>query len=166
MNEFTIIEQIQRSRVEPVWTEALRVVTALNQINVVPCLLGSLAVAAVSGLVTDPSDVDFQVRTETMAHFDVIDGLMTGLGYRLIDAYEHEYGLGDVRVAFASVETLEAYAGVDFRQLERVTIAEVQFNLPNLSQLQSIYQASVKDDWRKRKPKDVWLLQELSSMAR
>ena len=162
------IQNANDAREDHLLAAFLDIAQALNSYHIFPYLLGSFGVQLLCGFALNPDDIDIQLRAGDFADFERIKAVMTGLGYVLTDAHEHKFAKGSVQVGFASVETLKAYADVDYWELQRVrlvtdeekTATEIFF-MPNRAQFIKIYQAAVKDSWRAGKAKDRLILELL-----
>lgn len=138
--------------------EFLEIAKGLNQIGIVPLLMGSLGLELVTGRDWQAGDIDIHVHgdergweapdEERIFDFDKIQCLMKDLGYLLVDLHEHEFQKGDLSVEFAAMETLESFSGVPISELSKQDIDGISFLLPTPQQFLAIYQASSKDSYR------------------
>ncbi|WP_225048648.1 hypothetical protein [Lacticaseibacillus kribbianus] len=137
----------------------------LNRVGITPYLLGSLAAERVLGRDFAPHDLDWQLRSADLHAWRRVTAVMVGAGYHLVDPHEHAFRMGKTLVAFGDVETLPAYAGVDYRTFTRVTAGGATLWLLTGAQLAAVYAASVHDDWRAGKAKDRALWAALTTEA-
>ena len=70
-------------------------------------------------------------------------------GFHLIDEHEHEFSNGFNVVAFASIESLESFAGIDISFIPLIEDNGVKYLLLNLSDYLKVYEASSLDGYRK-----------------
>ncbi len=81
--------------------------------------------------------------------WDNIIELMSNAGYTLRDLREHEFEKSDLRVAFAAIESLASFAGVDLKQIPVIKEDSVRYYLLSLHDYLKVYKASAKDGYRK-----------------
>lgn len=130
----------------------------LNQLGIVPTLMGSLGLEFVSGQDWMPSDIDIHVPGDPRGweapdelridDWDRILMTMGELGYELIDLHEHEFCKDDIRVEFGTIDSLDEFAGVAEADLALIRQDGIVFRVPDLQQFLSIYEASSKDSYR------------------
>lgn len=158
----TFIKSASLARYDYLLTAFLTISQKLNAHDIIPYLMGSIAVQLVTGFSTNPDDIDIQLRLSDFVQFERLSVLMEELGYHLIDLHEHKFEKGNIHVGFANIETLGSYANVDFTALSKSELGE--FYLPNLQQNIKIYEAAIHDGWRKGKHKDKLILEKLKAL--
>lgn len=70
-------------------------------------------------------------------------------GYALYDAHEHAFEKNGVSMAFASIESLTPFAGVDIKNIPIIEENGVRYLLLDLWDYLKVYTASLKDGYRK-----------------
>ena len=97
------------------YSEFLHIAALLNgKLSVCPLLYGSLGLE--QRLCTDlhADDIDVLIPEKYLHdEWHTLISLMDADGYRLADEHEHAFDNGSVTVAFASIEDLVPFAGID-----------------------------------------------------
>ncbi|MFA9493493.1 phosphoribosylanthranilate isomerase [Streptococcus sp. E17BB] len=137
------------------YQEFLTIARELNQIGIVPLLMGSVGLEQVTGRDWQSRDLDIHVPSDLRGweapdegriyRFDELNAIMERLGYQLVDRHEHEFQKTGKSVEFGGLHSLPNFAGVD---LEEVEDEGVHYYLPNVEQYLKIYLASSKDSYR------------------
>ncbi len=140
------------------YQEFLRIARELNQIGIVPLLMGSVGLEVRTGQSWSARDLDIHVPSDPRGweapdedriyRFDELNAIMEKLGYHLVDRHEHEFQKDGCSVEFGGLHSLPSFAGVELEDLEEVADESVHYYLPNLEQYLKIYQASSKDSYR------------------
>lgn len=140
------------------YQEFLTIARELNQIGIVPLLMGSVGLEVRTGEDWQAGDLDIHVPSDPRGweapdegriyRFDELNAIMEKLGYHLIDRHEHEFQKDGCSVEFGGLHSLPSFAGVELEDLEKVEDEGVHYYLPNLEQYLNIYQASSKDSYR------------------
>ena len=133
------------------YDEFLSVAARIDEaLRVTPLLFGSLGLKRRLGADLRPDDIDVLLpeRCLTTGWRRLID-VMAGAGYALVDEKEHEFARGPFRVAFASIESLGPFAGVDIDRIPTVRDRGVDFLLMELADYLKVYEASSKDGYRR-----------------
>lgn len=140
------------------YQEFLVIARELNQIGIVPLLMGSVGLEVRTGEDWQAGDLDIHVPSDPRGweapdegriyRFDELNAIMEKLGYHLIDRHEHEFQKDGCSVEFGGLHSLPSFAGVELEDLEEVEDEGVHYYLPNLEQYLNIYQASSKDSYR------------------
>lgn len=130
----------------------------INEIGIVPTLMGSLGLEYVSKVDWDPKDIDIHVPGDPRGwaapdelriyDWDKIVMVMNELGYALTDVHEHEFRKKDIRVGYGSIDSLYDFAGIHESDIELAPSETVKFRVPDLKQFLDIYKASSKDSYR------------------
>ena len=136
----------------------LQIARAFNtSLNVTPLLFGSLGLEQRLGIDLHADDIDILVP-EYYLHdgWQSLMRLMEQLGYELYDLHEHAFQNGDCSAAFAAIEGLTPFAGVNIAQIPTMTDGGTAYLLLELSDYQKVYEASSKDGYRvnKKEKKD------------
>lgn len=129
----------------------LHIAGLLNeQLSVTPLLYGSLGLERRLSADMNADDIDVLIPEKCLHDgWHRLVSLMEADGYCLIDEHEHEFRKGDVSVAYASLEDLTPFAGVDISALPVTEDAGVRFLLLDLPDYLKVYTASSKDGYRK-----------------
>ncbi len=128
--------------------------SACAQINeefqVYPLLFGSLGLEQRLGISLNSDDIDV-LLPERFLHADwqKMITMMKKLGYKLQDEEEHEFVKGDFRIAFASIENLEPFAGINLNGIPLISENGASYLLLELEDYLKVYKASSNDGYRK-----------------
>ena len=128
--------------------------SAAAQINktfqVSPLLFGSLGLERRLGISLNSDDIDVLLPERLLtADWQQLTAMMEKLSYTLQDEEEHEFVKGDFRMAFASIENLEPFAGVALNAIPLITDQGTSYCLLELPDYLRVYEASSKDGYRK-----------------
>ena len=127
------------------------------QLNVKPLLFGSLGLERRLRADLNADDIDV-LLPEHYLHDGWVElcSLMESLGYELYDLHEHAFVKEACSVAFASIEGLAPFAGVDIATIPTVSDSGAEYLLLGLPDYQKVYKASSKDGYRvnKKEKKD------------
>ena len=128
--------------------------SAAAQINktfrVSPLLFGSLGLERRLGISLNSDDIDVLLPERLLkADWQRLIAMMEDLSYTLQGEEEHEFVKGDFRIAFASIENLEPFAGVDLNAIPLITDQGASYCLLELPDYLRVYEASSKDGYRK-----------------
>ncbi|MGT2846695.1 hypothetical protein [Streptococcus massiliensis] len=139
-------------------TEFLTITRELNKIGITPLLMGSLGLEQVTQKDWQVCDIDIHVPSDPrgweapddqrIVQFDKIEALMQKLGYELYDLHEHAFQKGNFDVQFGGIDSLESFAGVSPKDLQRKQAEGANYLLPTASQFLKIYRASSQDSYR------------------
>ncbi len=95
-------------------------------------------------------DIDILIPEKLLSDdWKMIEDLMNSEHYALFNAEEHEFVKSNVHIAYAAIESLVSFAGVDISAIPIVTDVGIQYYLLELSDYLKVYQASSKDGYRK-----------------
>lgn len=138
--------------------EFIEICIKLNEVDIIPTLMGSLGFELVTKEDWKPSDIDIHVPGDPRGwevpddlriyDWDKICKIMTELEYKLIDLHEHEFKKEGVSVEFGTINSLENFAGIRENDIQILELDGAKFRLPNLQQYLGIYKASSKDSYR------------------
>ena len=131
------------------YKEFLKIAEKLNNIGIVPLLFGSLGLERKLNTPLNPDDIDILVFDLEKNWPDVVR-LMEEEGYELYDLHEHAFRK-DFSVAFASLESLEEFAGVNIRKIPIFTEGSIKHYLLDAENYLKVYKASLKDSYRQNK---------------
>ena len=128
--------------------------SAAAQINktfrVSPLLFGSLGLERRLGISLNSDDIDVLLPERLLTDdWQRLIAMMEKLSYTLQDEEEHEFVKGDFRMAFASIENLEPFAGVDLNTIPLIADQGASYYLLELADYLRVYEASSKDGYRK-----------------
>ena len=141
--------------------EFIRIAKKLNDIDIIPLLMGSVGLEVITEKSWDAQDLDihvpgdkrgWEVPPELSIHnWNDIIKIMHSMEYNLIDLHEHEFSKEGLSVEFGIIDTLPNFAGVQLEDLEMHENGEVKYYLLNLKQYLCVYEASSKDSYRAEK---------------
>lgn len=131
--------------------EFLNTARVLNEkLDMVPLLYGSLGLEKRLHTDLNADDIDVLIPEVFLNdRWESIVGIMTENGYALYDPQEHAFEKNGVSMAFASIEDLISFAGVDIENIPRVEESGIRYLLLDLSDYLKVYTASLKDGYRK-----------------
>ena len=129
----------------------LDVAALLNtQLGAMPLLFGSLGLERRLGVPLAPDDIDVLLPEKWLTvDWRRTAALMGSMGYGLVDEHEHEFAKGDLRIAFAAIESLEPFAGVNMSGIPLVRDQGAEYLLLTLPDYLKVYEASSRDGYRK-----------------
>ena len=131
--------------------EFLNIARIFNEkLNVVPLLFGSLGLE--QRLHTDLNADDIDILIPEIFLNDKLNSvvdIMSEIGYSLYDIHEHAFEKNGLTAAFASIESLIPFAGVDTDNIPVIESADVRYLLLDLQDYLKVYTASSEDGYRK-----------------
>lgn len=129
----------------------LHIAKALNEnLNVVPLLFGSLGLEQRLGTNLNADDIDVLIPEKFLnGGWGSIVTVMSENGYTLYDVHEHAFEKNGSSVAFASIESLTPFAGVDVEKIPVIEESGTRYMLLDLQDYLKVYTASLKDGYRK-----------------
>lgn len=117
-----------------------------------PLLFGSLGLEQRLHTNLHAEDIDVLIPEVFLNEkWDCIVFLMGENGYVLYDLHEHAFEKSGVSVAFASIESLIPFAGVNPAGIPVVEEEGVRYSLLSLQDYLKVYTASAKDGYRQNK---------------
>ena len=133
--------------------EFLQIAALLNeQLQIVPLLFGSLGLEQRLQIDLNADDIDVLIPEVFLnEEWDRLVSVMNEQGYVLYDRHEHAFEKAGLSVAFASIESLAPFAGVDVGKIPVVEEAGVRYYLLDLQDYLKVYTESAKDGYRKDK---------------
>lgn len=165
-------EQMENNKLN----EFIKITKKLNEIEIIPLLMGSVGLEIVTGQGWNTQDLDIHVPGDkrgwevppeiSIFNWDDIMKIMISMEYTLIDLHEHEFSKKGLSVEFGIIDTLPDFAGVKLEELELHQKGEVKYYLLNPEQYLSVYESSSKDSYRadKNNDKDLKKIDFLKSM--
>ncbi|SDJ15783.1 phosphoribosylanthranilate isomerase [Salimicrobium halophilum] len=142
----------------PKFNVFLHITRELNEIGIVPLLMGSVGLEVVTGKSWNAQDLDihvpgdergWEIPPESNIHnWNDIVSMMNAMEYTLIDLHEHEFKKQGLSVEFGIIDTLPGFAGVLLEDLEMLQEGEVNYYLLNQAQYLKVYEASAEDSYR------------------
>lgn len=138
--------------------EFITIAKKLNDVDIVPLLMGSVGLEVITGEYWDAQDLDIHVPGDkrgwevppelSIYHWNEIMTVMTSMGYTLIDLHEHEFSKDGASVEFGIIDTLPDFAGVPLAELEIHSKDGATYYLLNAKQYLAVYEASSQDSYR------------------
>lgn len=117
-----------------------------------PLLYGSLGLERVTKIYLNPKDIDILIPQQLIEdRWEDLKSLMNELGYVLVDLREHQFSNHDVNIAFAKIEELKEFAGIEVDDIQSIIENETEYKLLNLNQYLLVYRKSSIDGYRKVK---------------
>lgn len=147
-------EQMENNK----FNEFIHIAKNLNDIEIIPLLMGSVGLEVITGKNWDAQDLDIHVPGDkrgwevppevSISNWNGIVTVMTSMGYSLKDLHEHEFSKDGLTVGFGIFDTLPDFAGVQIDDLQLHRSGEVKYYLLNSKQYLSVYESSSKDSYR------------------
>ena len=130
--------------------EFIYIAGLLNKLDIVPLLFGSLGLEQRLNKNLNADDIDVLIPEVFLNEgWGSIVELMSGAGYTLYDLHEHAFEKSGLSAAFAEIESLTPFAGVDLKKIPVIQEDGVQYYLLDLRDYLKVYTASAKDGYRK-----------------
>ncbi|WP_370550939.1 phosphoribosylanthranilate isomerase [Halobacillus sp. GSS1] len=108
--------------------EFLEIAQKLNDIEIIPLLMGSVGLEVITNMNWEAQDLDihvpgdkrgWEVSPESNIHnWDDIVTVMNSMDYTLVDLHEHEFVKLGLSVEFGIMDTLPSFAGIHLNELE------------------------------------------------
>ena len=133
--------------------EFLYIAKLLNEkLHVIPLLFGSLGLEHRLHTNLNADDIDVLIP-EIFLHekWDSIVTIMNDNGYILYDLHEHAFKKSGLNIAFASIESLMPFAGINPAKIPVIEETSIRYYLLELQDYLKVYTASSKDGYRKSK---------------
>lgn len=135
------------------YREFLRIAKNLNTLlKIIPLLYGSLGLEIVIGLDCSPEDIDILIP-ERFIHWnwEEFQVIIESLGYELTDYAEHAFSNEEFKIAFAAIENLAPFAGINPEEVRIVEDENVKYKLLDLEDYLKVYLQSSRDSYRRDK---------------
>jgi hypothetical protein len=157
--------------------EFIKIAKKLNDIEIIPLLMGSVGLEVVTGKSWDAQDLDIHIPGDkrvwevppelSIFNWDDVMKIMESMGYNLINLHEHEFSKEGLSVEFGIINTLPDFAGVQLKDLELHQKEEIKYYLLSPRQYLSVYESSSKDSYRvdKNNNKDIKKIDFLKKIA-
>ena len=131
--------------------EVLHIAESLNKkLDIVPLLFGSLGLEQRLHTNLNADDIDVLIPEAFLNEkWNCVVTVMNDSGYVLYDLHEHAFEKSGLRLAFASIESLIPFAGVDITKIPIADEKGVRYYLLDLQDYLKVYTASLKDGYRK-----------------
>lgn len=121
-----------------------------QQFGITPLLYGSLGLEVLTGASLNADDIDILIPQAyvTGDAWPAFRDDLEAHGYVLIDEHEHTFRKDGVDYAYASIEGLKAFAGIDIHEIEIRKTPLADYKLLSLAQYLRVYQQSAQDGYR------------------
>ena len=121
-------------------------------LGIQPLLYGSLGLEQRLGMKLGADDIDVLIPAIWLTErWKELCGFLEKQGYRLYDPHEHAFLKENVSIAFASLESLEEFAGIDIAKIPEIRYNNICYLLLDLEDYKKVYTASSQDGYRKDK---------------
>lgn len=121
-----------------------------EKLGIEPLLFGSLGLEQRLGTDLNADDIDVLIPEIFLNEkWDGIVKIMSENGWRLYDIHEHAFEKNGISIAFAAIESLAPFAGVDLEKIPVIDEGGVRYKLLDLGDYLKVYMASLKDGYRK-----------------
>ena len=131
--------------------EFLYIAGLLNKkLHIVPLLFGSLGLEQRLHTNLNADDIDVLIPEVFLNEkWNSVVTIMKDNGYVLYDLHEHAFEKSGLSFAFASIESLTPFAGINLTRISVIEEAGVHYYLLSLEDYLKVYMASSKDGYRK-----------------
>ena len=138
------------------YSEFLNVANKLNyELEISPLLYGSLGLQKITNFEFCPDDIDILIPQIYLDEkWNIFRKTIEELGYELIDLNEHAFLKDKYKIAFAEIESLVSFAGLDIEYIENRCDKDIKYKILNLEEYLKVYLQSSKDGYRKIKNND------------
>lgn len=135
------------------YKEFLGIAEKLNsELDIIPLLYGSLGLQKITNIDFNSDDIDMLIPKKYLNDkWNVFKETIEGLSYELIDLHEHTFVKDEFKIAFADIESLVSFAGIDIENIENKSEESIKYKILNLEQYLKVYLQSSKDGYRKVK---------------
>lgn len=137
---------------ESKYEKFLEIAKLLNdKFNIQPLLYGSLGLEVITGENLNADDVDMlipeiYIRDKWLDFMNYLEEC----GYKMIDLHEHTFEKDGCYFAFAYIESLESFAQIKVEDIPIKNCCDCTYKLLNLKQYLAVYEASSRDNYRKK----------------
>ena len=122
------------------------------ELEIKPLLYGSLGLAQRLGRELGAEDIDILIPEVWLTEkWDTLCDFLSRNGYELYDLHEHAFFKENLSTAFASLESLEEFAGIEIANIPEIRYNNLCYLLLNLEDYKKVYTASSRDGYRKDK---------------
>jgi len=123
-----------------------------ESLGICPLLYGSLGLEQRLGRELGADDIDILIPQIWLTqHWEALCSFLQKQGYELYDLHEHAFWKDKVSTAFASLESLEEFAGIDIAKIPEIRYNNICYLLLDLEDYKKVYTASSRDGYRKDK---------------
>lgn len=140
------------------FNEFLKIAKKLNEIDIIPLLMGSVGLEVVTKKKWNAQDLDIHVPGDkrgwevpaesAIDNWESIVEIMTSFEYILVDLHEHEFSKKKLSVEFGVIDTLPSFTGILLRDSEIHQTDDIRYYLLTPKQYLHVYKASSEDSYR------------------
>ncbi|MCM1022540.1 MAG: hypothetical protein NC395_00595 [Prevotella sp.] len=121
-----------------------------EKLGIEPLLFGSLGLEQRLGTNLNADDIDVLIPEIFLnENWDGVVKIMSENGWRLYDIHEHAFEKNGLSIAFAAIESLVPFAGVNLEKIPVIGEGGTCYKLLELEDYLKVYTASLKDGYRK-----------------
>lgn len=122
----------------------------LNEsLGIIPLMYGSVGLGYITGESLNSEDIDILIPEAFLKErWNEFKTILAENGYALADEHEHAFEKNGICYAYASIEELEAFAGVKLTEIATESENGSTFKKLTLEQYLEVYTASSKDGYR------------------
>lgn len=116
---------------------------------IIPLMYGSLGLEYITNENLNADDIDILIpEVFVTTRWEEFKSFLMSQGYVLIDEHEHTFEKNGIAYAYASIEELKSFAGIELSDINQRCDSGIQFRLLSLEQYLKVYCASAKDGYR------------------
>ena len=121
-----------------------------KDLHIIPLLFGSLGLEERLNTNLNADDIDVLIPEVFLNEkWNSIVTIMNDNGYVLYDLHEHAFKKSGLSIAFASIESLAPFAGINLTKIPIIEEIGIRYYLLSLEDYLKVYTASSKDGYRK-----------------
>jgi len=121
-----------------------------HHFGIIPLLYGSLGLEVLTGAFLNADDIDILIPQSyvTGNQWPAFRACLEACGYALVDEHEHTFRKDGTDYAYAAVEGLKDFAGIDIHEIGIRKTPQADYRLLSLAQYLRVYQRSSQDGYR------------------
>ncbi len=121
-----------------------------REYKMIPLLYGSVGLAEAASYYLNSDDIDILIPEEYLSeeNWPKFVEFLASHGYVLTDEHEHLFVKDDIKYAYASIEALKDFAGIDPRDIAIYENSVARYKLLSLEQYLKVYEKSLEDEYR------------------
>jgi len=120
-----------------------------KRFGITPLLYGSVGLEYITGTNLSADDIDILIpKAYLLKKWEDFRKYMETIGYVLTDEHEHTFEKDSVSYSYASIEELEAFAGITVSDIKTEKRGGTGFMILSAEQYLQVYKSSATDGYR------------------